>query len=541
MGSINANSTVVLIDTIPSSKSVNLPSTASIYGKQIYIKDSTGSAATHPVAINTVGADVFEDNQTVMYISTGFGYTTLVAADGKWIRLANPYDSLGSNYIISTIGSFGGGGGGSLIGALQYTPQTIANGVTKFSPTDITSLSIWVDGADANTVTYDTNNNISAVSNKAGVDTFVNMASPPPVYATKIQNRKNVMQFNGATTGLVNETYNFSNPVSIFSVQYLQTNSGNIQAVVADSNATDLFVGASNGAANIYTSTSSGANIQPAVINTGDWLITSYIGDSNIVPFINGTGKEYKSGITNPFTGITLGDRWNGYIAEMVLYNTPLITRTRHIIEGYLAWKWNLQKKLPTNHLYKSRAPFSSDVQQIAAPVIDFVSTSDGSLAWYPSSGAAYYKVFYKARSKNVAFYNTIDLNTVSHNSTRNLFVGDSGILTSTSFGGILFGGILSGDYNNFYVFAYDSNNNRSSFPLTHVYYANQYTIYLWPTVTREYIDGLTYPTSTLSRLTNRYTNESMIISHIDYDDAGAIAPGFSAIHNDTYIDYKEI
>ena len=32
-------------------------------------------------------------------------------------------------------------------------------------------------------------------------------------------------------------------------------------------------------------------------------------------------------------------------------------TTTRQLIEGYLAWKWNLQASLPADHPYKNVAP----------------------------------------------------------------------------------------------------------------------------------------------------------------------------------------
>jgi hypothetical protein len=47
----------------------------------------------------------------------------------------------------------------------------------------------------------------------------------------------------------------------------------------------------------------------------------------------------------------------NGQMAEVLYYNKALTTNARLAVEGYLAWKWGLQSKLPTNHLYYNVAP----------------------------------------------------------------------------------------------------------------------------------------------------------------------------------------
>jgi hypothetical protein len=54
--------------------------------------------------------------------------------------------------------------------------------------------------------------------------------------------------------------------------------------------------------------------------------------------------------------GITIGNRfslnetWPGHLCEIIIYNTAITTREQEQIEGYLAWKWGLQKSLPSNH-----------------------------------------------------------------------------------------------------------------------------------------------------------------------------------------------
>ena len=50
---------------------------------------------------------------------------------------------------------------------------------------------------------------------------------------------------------------------------------------------------------------------------------------------------------------------FDGSISEVIVYNTDLSKDTYRLqlMEGYLAWKWGVQKKLPVTHMYKSVAP----------------------------------------------------------------------------------------------------------------------------------------------------------------------------------------
>ena len=47
------------------------------------------------------------------------------------------------------------------------------------------------------------------------------------------------------------------------------------------------------------------------------------------------------------------GLQWDGYVCEIIMFNTVLTVEQRQIIEGYLANKWGLLSSLPANHPYK--------------------------------------------------------------------------------------------------------------------------------------------------------------------------------------------
>jgi hypothetical protein len=59
-------------------------------------------------------------------------------------------------------------------------------------------------------------------------------------------------------------------------------------------------------------------------------------------------GRYIQPNITNPL---------NGIIYEIIAYDRGLTTPERQQVEGYLAWKWNLNSSLPTNHPFYKVSP----------------------------------------------------------------------------------------------------------------------------------------------------------------------------------------
>jgi hypothetical protein len=55
---------------------------------------------------------------------------------------------------------------------------------------------------------------------------------------------------------------------------------------------------------------------------------------------------------------------WPGSIGEIIVYGAVLSAQERQQVEGYLAWKWNLQSNLPSYHLYKNYPPISPQTYQ---------------------------------------------------------------------------------------------------------------------------------------------------------------------------------
>lgn len=56
-------------------------------------------------------------------------------------------------------------------------------------------------------------------------------------------------------------------------------------------------------------------------------------------------------------TSMIFAPNFSGRIYEFVLFNTFLTTTERQIVEGYLAWKWSMQRSLPATHPYYLAQP----------------------------------------------------------------------------------------------------------------------------------------------------------------------------------------
>ena len=71
------------------------------------------------------------------------------------------------------------------------------------------------------------------------------------------------------------------------------------------------------------------------------------------------TFKNTSATVTHTF-GIGYGSTsrgWNGGYSELIFTDGTEDLDTQQMIEGYLAWKWNLVGNLDADHPYKLKAP----------------------------------------------------------------------------------------------------------------------------------------------------------------------------------------
>lgn len=249
-----------------------------------------------------------------------------------------------------------------------------------WTPSDNANLFVWYDISDVSTVTTSSNLGFDYVEqwddkSGNGYNATQTTAANRPTYGINTLNGVDLATF-GATSAIqlnIPVTPYANNDVSLYVVAQYR-NKGSWQSTVLFNRAGSQFVaflleaGAGGGNYNIYTQTfyeGSTALVDPSA------NFFSFVGDdatSNMDFWLNGTSDGSTGagnfGSTSVFSGGQgyLGnDNYGSYsisdLAEVVLIDGKDSTTDRQKMEGYLAWKWGLQSKLPLGHPYKNAAP----------------------------------------------------------------------------------------------------------------------------------------------------------------------------------------
>lgn len=242
----------------------------------------------------------------------------------------------------------------------SYTLEVTANNLlgqatTGFLPTSITSLQLWLDGADPlNTGTAPpTNTIVSSWLDKSGNSNNATGVNSPFYTPTGIK-------FNGSNQYYTTNYTSQAASETIFVVYNLISNT---QAGLVDTNSSGgrafQSLNGTNGPS-LAKSAIAWSLFGAYPIATGiSYIATCSYSSSGINIYV--TGNTSASNTTNP--GFSAGTTWigagyannwylNGYISEVLIYNTVLSTTNRQMVEGYLAWKWAIQNNLPSNHPY---------------------------------------------------------------------------------------------------------------------------------------------------------------------------------------------
>lgn len=256
----------------------------------------------------------------------------------------------------------------------------------NYFPLAMPACGLWLDAADASTITYSSGTNLSQwrdksgngyiMSNNAGTTTVaanslnsLNTVYTPSGTNTKITNfsgrtkmtlfivgkcaaGKYLIAFNGGVVYLGNDSLLYMNPPS---GAYLDiTDSIGLTNSVVSNNTWFIFC---IGYDNLTNSTANPYTINGSPVNgTNRATIATPRGTPGILAdqFITNTLYINSANGTNSYD--------SDYTAELIYYNDTLSVSQRQQVEGYLAWKWGLQStNLPVGHPYYSTPPIEFD------------------------------------------------------------------------------------------------------------------------------------------------------------------------------------
>ena len=232
---------------------------------------------------------------------------------------------------------------------------------TAFTPKSISGCALWLDAADISTMTLSLGSNVSSWNDKSGnARNFSNTANFPVYTATGVQ-------FTGSTPTVLSNAagYSATNTLTTF-VVYRSTVAGTRQR---------YFVSGRTGNFNVFqgdstfisAATTSLNNYQGVSFNANTTYLISQVGysPSSISWAIDGSGSTVWQAVEAPATATSIrfsvgGEAtvyFTGFIMEVLMFDTFFTRSQQQQVEGYLAWKWGLQRSLPSTHAYAKFSP----------------------------------------------------------------------------------------------------------------------------------------------------------------------------------------
>jgi hypothetical protein len=283
-----------------------------------------------------------------------------------------------------------------------------------FSPLDIPGCALWLDGADATTVTL-SGSNVSQWTDKSGNNYNATASRVGLTYTSAAINSKNAIFFPGAPTySFLSGTVTNGTPnITFFIIATAISTMPQYTRLFGFGGAADF-----NNIGNMTTgwNTAGGIVVERnqiitpttnPIISAVPFFTTITVSGTSVLGYINGTNSltgtttstnfTYNQYGIGAWTGADIGYEWHGHIGEIIVYNAALTTTQRQTIEGYLAWKWGITATVGTAHPYKTLPPTTSQPAQFSE-----VSPGNWTHDWQP-----YLQALTRANSNAVASFSS--------------------------------------------------------------------------------------------------------------------------------------
>ena len=287
----------------------------------------------------------------------------------------------------------------------------------NFFPLSLPACGLWLDAADASTITYSSGSNLSQWRDKSGNGYIMSNNTGTTTVAANSLNSYNAIYTPSGTSAKI-ASFTGRTKFTLFFVgkcaagkYLLGFNSGFVYA----GNDTLMSFTVSGNTFDCVDS----IGLTNSVVSNNTWFIFC-IGYDNVAAFtpnpyningspFNGTNRTTITSpyitpsivtdqyVSSPFYINSLGTNSydSDFTAEIIYYNTTLSVNQRQQVEGYLAWKWGLQStNLPSQHPYYSAAPLSFNrpsqvagipiqIRMIPDPWTPLRPLSSGVLPWH--------------------------------------------------------------------------------------------------------------------------------------------------------------
>ncbi|MFM6607180.1 MAG: hypothetical protein ACKPH3_24430 [Dolichospermum sp.] len=237
---------------------------------------------------------------------------------------------------------------------MRPSTRLVVLGKKLWTPAQI-STDLWLDAADSSTIILN-GSTVSQWRDKSGNErhaTQATAANQPAYQATGLNGRPTI-GFDGTNDALLS-SFSLALPATVIVV--FRINAYKSFGVIYG-NATTNTLGLHSSNSALYNFDGIAVRSLSTTLTTTPLMVASTWSSNQIQSHVNG-GNAFTFSTSNPnFTGLVIGDAsvgsqtLNGSISEIVITSA-----NRQLIEGYLAWKWELTANLPDNHPFKFNPP----------------------------------------------------------------------------------------------------------------------------------------------------------------------------------------
>jgi len=301
---------------------------------KLYILDSRKSSINYPpisVSLTLNGINTYTGTFTFdfNFLDAGTYYITVSDSDLSSIRI---------NYTIITpitvtlpIPHF-------ILQNSQFT-ETQTTSTPLFNIANVPNVILWLDSSDLTTI-VDNETGITRWNDKSSSMNIFNTTNGSPIFANNTEG--NGIAFSATTKDIMRSSnrINVSQNATIFYVAKVN-NTNNYEYIIAcpTQNNGDYSI-------RYYNNTYSEGNILSNYsVNGTPSGSTNYTQDHMI------DGKMFA--VNDYFTlssSYNDNNYFDGNIYEIIIVNRLLSQTETQLIEGYLAWKWDIESNLPSNH-----------------------------------------------------------------------------------------------------------------------------------------------------------------------------------------------
>ncbi|MBI1301964.1 MAG: hypothetical protein GC137_09970 [Alphaproteobacteria bacterium] len=248
------------------------------------------------------------------------------------------------------------------LGKMGQSPSVlgaISSAGSSFVPTDITGLDLWLDAADTSTIS-ETSNVVTQWRDKSGNDHHANpyVGAAEPDSGTRTYNEKNVLDFQ--TPGEVldvlypnlNHLSNADNTVIIVMCSDSNSQSGYALGGEASGGADRFFMGVQSGGIRVWNGYNTGAWIDSPFNDTNPHIVVQNKNTTETYGYFDGVLMDdapRPANLTDNLGSLTIGamnaagnNDLDGWIGEILIYDSVLGSAELNQVYAYLALKWGI-------------------------------------------------------------------------------------------------------------------------------------------------------------------------------------------------------